>query len=188
MTNHEQEPKEISEAGAISPLPPDLADFLRDREYACVTQATDQGTTFVIKAPGYEIESVRGRVPIYLSHTLYAHAAAPVIRTLLVIYDEPERPLAVETFINVEDPQQKADFEGLIKQEEAYLLFYDEQLQHRLTKGIPLRGGQIMTEILNEANTLLESIPKEQFDFDKAKSAVMATELWLNLNNKKGKG
>lgn len=31
-------------------LPKELADFLKERPYACVTQATDQGTVLVIKA------------------------------------------------------------------------------------------------------------------------------------------
>lgn len=177
MTNHEQEPKRIPESDVAftgSPLPPELANFLKDRPLACVTQATDQGTVFVIKAPAYDILSARGRVPIYLSHSLYAHPTAPVIRTLLVIYDQPDRPLALETFINVEDPQQKADFEALAKQQEAYLLFYDEQLKHRLTKAIRLGEPERITEILSAADRLLASIPKEEFDFDQAKADVMA--------------
>lgn len=188
MPNREHEPNQLPETEATSPLPPALADFLRDREYACVTQATDKGTAFVVKAPAYDIQSIRGRVPISLSHELYAHPSAPVVRIVLTIYDQPDRPLALEPFINVEDSQQARDFAALAKQEEAYLLFYDEQLRHRLTKGIPLRGAEIIADILTEANSLLPSIPKEQFDFDKAKAAVMAAELWLNLNNKKGKG
>jgi hypothetical protein len=38
-------------------LPPELADFLKDQDYACITQATDQGTAFVMKMPGGEVES-----------------------------------------------------------------------------------------------------------------------------------
>lgn len=64
-----------------SPLPPELAEFLRD-----------QGTVFVIKLPSSDIESARGRVPIHLRHELYAHANAPVIRTTLRVYDQPEAP------------------------------------------------------------------------------------------------
>ena len=170
MANHEQE--------LSSPLPPDLVQFLHNREYACLTHATDKGTAFIIKAPSYDIESVRGRVPIYLSHKLYAHPAAPVIRILLVIYDQPDRPLALETFINVEDPQQEADFERLTKQEESYLLFYDELLQHRLTKGIRLGEPEPLVEVLKQAKRLLAAIPKDQFSFEKAKEAVLTkTEL-----------
>jgi hypothetical protein len=35
-------------------LPPELAEFLRHQEYACLTQATDKGTAFVLKLPRVE--------------------------------------------------------------------------------------------------------------------------------------
>jgi hypothetical protein len=177
MTRREQEPKKIPEgkgASLPSQLPPELAEFLKDRKYACLTHATDKGTVFVVKAPVRDIESVRGRVPIHLRQELYAHVSAPVIRIVLTIYDQPDRPLAIETFINVEDPQQAADFEGLAKQEEAYLLFYDEKLKHRLTKGIKLGEPETLAQILNQAKRLLAGIPEERFNFEEAKAAVMA--------------
>src|SRR6266545_6818463 len=75
-----------------SPLPPELAEFLRDKDVACLMQGTDQETVFVIKLPTQDIESARGRVPIHLRHELYAHPNAPVIRTTLRVYDQPEAP------------------------------------------------------------------------------------------------
>src|SRR6266487_3780223 len=89
-----------------SPLPPELAEFLRDRDVACLMQGTDQGTAFVIKLPAHDIDTARGRVPIRLRHELYAHPTAPVIRTTLHIYDRPQAPLALETFTNIEDEDQ----------------------------------------------------------------------------------
>src|SRR6266508_3816601 len=93
-----------------SPLPPELAEFLREKDVACLMQATDQGTAFVLKLPTQDIESARGRVVIQLRHELYAHPAAPVIRTLLTLYDQPERPLALETFTNIDDENQRSEF------------------------------------------------------------------------------
>src|SRR5258708_1263526 len=90
-------------------LPPELADFLKDQDYACIAQATDQGTAFVMKMPGGEIESVRGTVPILLRQELYVHPTAPVIRLVFTIYDQPQTPLALETFVNITDDQQRAD-------------------------------------------------------------------------------
>src|SRR4051812_7632063 len=90
-------------------LTPELVDFLRHQRYACLTHATDQGAVFVLKAPAADIASIQGPVPIRVGHELYSHARAPVIRTLLRIYDRPERPLAFESFVNVRDPQQLAD-------------------------------------------------------------------------------
>src|SRR6266508_375956 len=86
-----------------SPLPPELAEFLRNKDIACLMQGTDQGTAFVIKLASRDIESARGTVPIHLRHELYAHPTAPVIRTNLRIYDQPNTSLALETFTNIED-------------------------------------------------------------------------------------
>ncbi len=88
-------------------LPQELAEFLKGHDYACVTIATDQGTAFVMKLPSPDIDSVRGKVPIHLRQELYAHPAAPVLRLVFIIYDQPERPLAIETFINVGDEEQR---------------------------------------------------------------------------------
>lgn len=174
MTHHEQKPIRRDDlVPQPSVLPPELSEFLKDREYACITHSTDKGTVFVIKAPGHDIESVRGRVPIHLRHELYAHPSAPVIRTVLTIYDQPDRPLALETFINVEDPQQAAEFTNLSQQKELHLLFYDENLTHRLSKGIRSTEPETIIEIVMRAQDLLAGIPKERFNFEEAKAAVM---------------
>ena len=86
-------------------LPPELAAFLQDKPYARLTHATDQGTVVVVKAPGHEIESLRGSLPVHVRHLLYQHPAAPVIRMVITLYDEPHQPIAFETFLNVADPQ-----------------------------------------------------------------------------------
>jgi hypothetical protein len=52
-------------------------------------------------------------VPIELGHELYDHPAAPVIRLALRIYDDPLAPLAMESFINVAAPDQRADYAAL---------------------------------------------------------------------------
>src|SRR3712207_5429190 len=84
----------------LGALPPELATFLADKPYAALLQPTDRGTVLLVKAPGREIESVRGRVPIEVRHELYQHPAAPVVRVVTRIYDQPDRPLALETFVN----------------------------------------------------------------------------------------
>lgn len=168
-------PNHLEASGPLrpSPLSPEMADFLRDKPFACLIQGTDHGTVLVIKAPGEEIQSVCGRVPIHLRYELYQHPAAPVIRMVVRVYDQPERPLALETFVNVEDPQQRADFAALAAQERLLLLFYDEGLSHRLTKVVGHIQNQVVTQILGQADSLLAGIPKERFDFDRAKQRVM---------------
>ena len=167
-----------SEPHQPTPLPPDLAAFLRTEEMACLMQATDQGTCFVLKAPGRELRSVQGTVPIRVSHALYDHPAAPVIRTILAIYDRPRTPLAFETFTNIADPDQREDFARLAEQERLVLLFYDEQLAHRLTKVVPYRDDGTVLAILLQAERLRWRIPPGTYDFDRAKQAVIeASEL-----------
>lgn len=180
---HEPEPGDTigsteASADACQPtaMPPELATFLKDRPFACLTHPTDQGTVLVIKAPGREIESVRGGVRIGFQHELYDHPTAPVIRMVTTIFDQPDRPLALETFINVADPEQRSDYEAFGRQEQLLMLFFDERLVHRLTKTIAGLDAQTIGRVLARADRLLETI--DQFDFDLAKADVMeATSL-----------
>src|SRR3712207_4709550 len=100
MPNHEQygPPLSHDEPFQPSPLLPELADFLKYYEYACVMEATDKGTVFFMKAPAADIQSVRGPVPIITQHELYRHPSAPVIRTVIALLDKPDDlPLTFET-------------------------------------------------------------------------------------------
>jgi hypothetical protein len=156
-----------------SPLPLDLAEFLREHEVVCLMQGTDRGTVFVLKLPSPDIESARGTIPIQLRHELYAHPNAPVIRTILTLYDQTDTPLALETFTNVADENQLTDFAGLAQQEMFLLLFYDEQLAHRLTKVVPQSASDETRVVLEYAERILATIPADQFDFERARQAVM---------------
>ncbi len=155
------------------PLPPDLAAFLATQDVACLMHETTDGTAHVIKLPEEEIESVRGRVPIQVRHELYAHPAAPVIRSVITIYDQPDRPLALETMTNIAEADQRADFARLATQKELLLLFYDEQLRHRLSKRVGNVAPETIEEILEHADTLRRRIPEARYDFMAAKDAVM---------------
>src|SRR6266536_3373779 len=159
-------------------LPPELAEFLKGQQYAALLQPTDRGTVLVVKAPGPEIESVRGRVPIEIRHELYRHPAAPVVRMVTRIYDQPHSSLGLETFVNIDDEQQRADYGELARQDELDLLFYDEHLQHALTKRVRNGARQDVLEVLITALQLRAQIPNDRFEFDRAKADVMArTEL-----------
>ena len=164
-----------SEPHRPTPLPPDLAEFLRTQEMACLMQATDQGTAFVIKAPAREIRSARGTVPIRVSHALYDHPAAPVIRTVVGLHDRPDSRLDFETFTNIADPDQREDFARLAAQDRLVLLFYDERLAHRLTKVVPYRDDGTVMAIVTQAELLRRGIPPHAYDFDAAKQAVIST-------------
>lgn len=154
-------------------LPPELSDFLRTLEYAALLHPTDLGTALIIKAPAEEIESVRGRVPIGFHHELYAHPASPVIRMVTTLYDQPARPLALESFVNVGDMDQRADYAALSGQDELSLLFYDQLLVHALSKRVRLTERGRLLQILTTADRLLAAIPESQRDFNFAKAEVV---------------
>lgn len=165
----EREPQHVGQP----PLPPELAEFLRGQELAAVWETTDRGTVLVVKAPGREIDSLRGPVPIHLQHELHRHPRAPVIRTVVTIYDRPQSPLALETFTNVADETQRAEFAALAEQPELGMLFYDEMLSLRLTKGLRLGASVQIRELVGAAETIRAGINPEQYDFDLAKAAVI---------------
>lgn len=155
-----------------SEFPPELAEFLKDQPYAALLHATENfGTVTVVKASKQDIDSVRGTVPVELRHELYHHPLAPVVWLVTLIYDRLDSPLALETFINVEDFDQRVDYAALTEQERLYPLFYDERLQHRLTKHI----GQDRADLgglLAQADWLLGTVHPDRFDFDQANETV----------------
>jgi len=174
MSRKEQQSRRShGEPSRPSPLPEQLADFLKNRAFACLMHGTDKGTVFVVKVPSRDIKSARGRVPIHLRHELYQHPSAPVVRTVIRIYDQPDLPLALETFTNVQDEAQRAEFAALAVQKSVLLLFYDEGLKHRLTKQVDSAPNDAIPEIVRQADELLARIPPGQFDFDRAKAAVV---------------
>jgi hypothetical protein len=101
-----------------------------------------------------------------------------VIRTVLCLYDRPQHPLKLESFINIEnieDPEQRADFAALATQEQLLVLFYDQDVRHRLSKRVPYRAADRaeVPRILARAEELWLAIPPARFDFDRAKAAVL---------------
>jgi hypothetical protein len=172
----DQEPhrRHRSEPQTPIPLTPELADFLSTQPgIICLTHGSDQGTLYLVKAPAREIESLRGTFPIRFRHELHQHPAAPVIRTVSTLYDVPDRPLRLETFTNVGDAMQREDYARLATQEELLMLFYDEQLRHRLSKRIPHPNREALVAVFTRAQELAAAIPATRFDFDRAKAAVM---------------
>lgn len=158
-----------------SELPPELAEFLKGRPIAALLHGTEnQGTVLVVKLPRQEIQSVQGRVPVELRHELYAHPLAPVVRVVTRIYDQPDQPLALESFVNVGEPDQRSDYAALAEQDHLLMLFYDEQLRHSLTKQVGGLDPDAVTEVLTTADRLLAVIPETRRDFNRAKAEVMA--------------
>jgi len=156
-----------------SPLPPELADFLRDLPYACVPHASDQGTLLILKAPRAEIASAQGSFPIRMEHQLYEHSTAPVIRMVTRLYDQPTRPLMFECFINVGEADQREMYATLADQREMRFLFYDETLRHSLTKSVSGLDRVQMHEVLAKADAIYRGLTPATFDFDRAKADIL---------------
>jgi hypothetical protein len=164
-----------SEALAPAPLPPLLAEFLRTQELIGLTHATPTGTAFVIKAPTPDIELLRGPVQIQQRHELYPCDSAPVIRLVTRLAHATEDPFIFESFINVQDPEQRREYALLSHQHTLPLHFYDEQLQHRLTHTFRGLHPDAIAEILQAAERLQATIHPADLDFESAKLLVMST-------------
>src|SRR5690242_17051273 len=113
-------------------LPEELASFLRDRDYAWVMQATNLGTTFFFKAPSDQLSHLAVPVGVSVNHELYNTPLAPVIRSTIIWFDQPDSQLAFETFTNIRSTSQAAEFDGLASQRDYLCAFYDETIQQRL--------------------------------------------------------
>jgi hypothetical protein len=173
-----QPPRNESAPPVGAALPPELADFLGRQPLACLLLGTDRGSSFVVKASADQIEGLRGPVPVLLRQELYRHPTSPVIRTLLRFYDRPhERPpssLAFESFVNVDDEDQRSDYGELARQDEIDLHFYDDDLRHRLAKRVRNSLRPDVPLLLLTALRLRARIPYGHLDFDRAKAAVIA--------------
>src|SRR5436305_15005959 len=114
-------------------LPPELAAFLREQRYAAILHGSNLGTILVAKVPTPDLRTLGGRMPISQEHQLFDHIASPVIRMVTRFHDRPLTPLFLETFVNVGDPDQRADYDVLSRHDELEMLFYDEAVTHQLT-------------------------------------------------------
>jgi hypothetical protein len=182
MPHPEEEFQQFSDPGEPQPavaLPSELAAFLATEELACLIHNSDQGALYVLKAPASELASLRGTFLIGLTHELHQHPQAPVIRSVLTFYDHPNQPLRFDTFLNIDDPDQRACFASLAARDELTLLFYDEHLAHRLSKRVPNGDPDAMRRLLALADQVHTMIPSDRYDFAAAKAAVLhATSLY----------
>lgn len=176
MATPEQDPKPSKSSGepfSPSVLSPDLAEFLRGRSRVALLHSTDQGSVFITKVLTSDVATLRGNLPISVRQELFEHPSAPVIRMVVRFYDRPKNPLALETFVNVQDPEQRTDFEVLSDQEDLLFLIYDDDVHHRLTKRVRNDLRQAVPTILSRADRFLAAISPERVDFDQAKADVM---------------
>jgi hypothetical protein len=70
-----------------------------------------------------------------------------------------------------EQPRSQPDI--LARQEALLLLFYDEALQHRLSKRVPYPDRSDLPRILARADECHAAIAPWHLDFERAKAAVL---------------
>src|SRR5581483_3416280 len=176
MSEHERRhnrSRRASEPLHPSPLPPDMAEFLRTQERTALFWGTDIGTILVVKLPRSDIRGIPSPVPIHVAHELYEHPAAPVSRSVVTIMDQPGNPLRLESFTNVGDPDQEAHFATLATQDRFYAFFYDERVRHRRTVAVGVSDPEGISGVLRGAQERYKAMPPGRHDFDRAKAEVM---------------
>ena len=175
MSRCEHEPPAQPDADGPLALPSELRTFLRRHDYVCLTQLTDRGTIFLCKARDPDLRDLYGPLPIQLEHELYRLPQAPVLRTLLTVWDRPDTPLRLECFANVQDPAQHAELAALTQQETTLLLFYGDAARFRGAKQLALHRDQQtqLARLLAAADRHAAGISSTRYAFDAAKAAVM---------------
>lgn len=155
-------------------LPPVLRQFLAPIPYGAISAMTNDGAVLVLKAPASDIESCRGAAPVRTRYELHATDHGPVVRLVLVVHDRPDAHLTFESFCNVLDARQLAEWEDLLSRPYLRVLFFDQDLTHRLSKRISQPVDLASRELLPRARRLLALIDPAALDFDQAKASVMA--------------
>jgi hypothetical protein len=162
-------------------LPPMLAEFLRDKQYAMLATSSNKGAILIAKMPAADIRECSGRVPVHVDYQLFRTPYGPVVRLVLEIYSEPvhtkggidQSSFLMETFFNSDDPEQRADLADLIGREYLRVAFFDETLQHVISKRITHTQNDDLRALAVTAHRLLMETPPDQRDFDRAKQIIM---------------
>ena len=155
-------------------LPPELDELLRPLTYALVTTGSTLGPVLIAKAPWEDIDACRGPRKIILTNELHEYPGGPVLRLVLTIEDPASGPLVLETFCNIAELDQLADWRSLLAADELRLVFFDEQHRCRLGKLIPQAPDADRAAIIPRALEILARTDPRELDFTAAKAACMA--------------
>ena len=158
-------------------LDPDLKALMTaDLSVAVLWQDEIEGQTALLaKATDEDVASFRGKVPIQTRWELGRFASGSVLRLVLTIFDQPDRPYTFETFINVASPEQRACVEQLLKQDKLHLHFFDSRADYALTKviGHPRHWYEHLKPLIVQAVQDRETIGLA-WDFEGAKALFQA--------------
>ena len=155
-------------------LDPELGTLMAQAESGAVLwqDAEEDLTALLVKAADEDVASFRGPTLIQTHWDLWRFPCASVLRLQLIIFDRPNDPYRIETFINVAAPEQLTCLLGLLTQETVWLHFFDSRTEHVLTKeiGNPHRQRSELRELVTRAAQDREALGFA-WDFDRAKAA-----------------
>jgi hypothetical protein len=153
-------------------LPHTVAVRLREHELTLVIFSTTEGTHLAIKASKQRIEELAQPQIVALHSKLHRHPAAPVIEIGVRLAGRGRPSLDVRTYLNVAEPNHRAELIRLAEHPEFDILLYDEVLKLRgaITTKSFLQSAILQT--LVRAESYLSSVPHQEFDFAAAQTAV----------------
>lgn len=159
---------------ASQELPEEIREVFEQTGYGCLAAEANIGVVHICHAADSDIEGFRDK-PVTYKWQLIKMPTAPLIRLKLTILDRPAQPYRFESFLNVAQEDQARVLVQLANQDQLYLAFYDDDMNHRFTKAVEHDGQQwqYLDELMNEAIEYWDEIPPERRNFDLAKAEFM---------------
>lgn len=163
-------------------LSPKLRAFLYDYPgdvALFLSSPDDNRTSLVLKTNTHNINSLMGDVPIHYQWTLWDTPFARVLRMEMTIYDRPQAPYVLETFMNVGDTEQFHDLLRLVKQKHLHIHVFDRRCRYKLTKRIAqdVHTRWSLVQAVELAFLSYQWLGN-RWDFDRAKAEVMKLVKW----------
>ena len=152
-------------------LPEEIREVFERTGYGCLAAETNIGVVHVCHAADSDIEGFCDK-PVTYQWQLIKMPTAPLIRLEVTILDRAVSPYRFESFLNVAEEDQERILCQLANQDQLYLAFYGDGLQHRFTKVAhhDKQQWQYIDELMEMAIQHWEAIPSERRDYDRAKA------------------
>jgi hypothetical protein len=155
-------------------VPAELIQVLRHAGGGGILEATAIGPILFVMAPAEDIESMRGRVRIRVTHALYATEHGPAIQIVTRVFDRTEAPFVVETFINPADRAQWAVYDAVTRSPTYAVVFLGRDGRQALAKRVTNTGRAGLREIVHAARDRLRASAPDALDFDRVKATIQA--------------
>jgi len=116
-----------------------------------------------------EWKRLRGPISIKTEAQAVKTPYGTVPRIIMRIYDDPQHPLQLESFLNTENPDHSKDFDLYKKSEYILIFLLDLDSEIRITKKI--HNLPLMQEVLETAVELNRK--DRDFNFERAKEWIL---------------